>query len=177
MLAVLGLNPDEIRKPKVDETPLKGEIPRVYCNRIVSAKSDALPAAANEIILCADTTVALGRTIMGKPDDVDQARMFLKKLEGRRHKVITSISVKNSQKKWQRDVISIVKMKRLSKQELDGYLTSGEWQDKAGGYGIQGLAGAFIPWISGSYAAIMGLPLPETKHLLETAGLQMWESP
>ena len=177
MLAVLGLNPDEIRKPKVDETPLKGEIPRVYCNRIVSAKSDALPATANEIILCADTTVALGRTIMGKTHNVDQARMFLKKLEGRRHKVITSISVKNSQKKWQRDVISIVKMKRLSKQELDGYLTSGEWQDKAGGYGIQGLAGAFIPWISGSYAAIMGLPLPETKHLLETAGLQMWESP
>jgi septum formation protein len=114
---------------------------------------------------------------MGKPENVDQARLFLKKLEGRRHRVITSISVKNSQKKWQRDVISIVKMKRLSKQELDGYLTSGEWQDKAGGYGIQGLAGAFIPWISGSYAAIMGLPLPETKHLLETAGLQMWESP
>ena len=171
MLAILGLDPAEIRKPDVDETPLKGETPRVYCNRIAAAKSNALPAAENEIILCADTTVAIGRKILGKPENSDEARLFLKKLSGRRHKVITSIAVKNSKKVWQKDVVSVVKMKQLSRQELDQYLATDDWQGKAGGYGIQGPAGAFIPWISGSYPAIMGLPLVETINLLQAAGL------
>jgi septum formation protein len=167
LLAVLGLCPVDVRAPDVDETPLKGELPRSYCNRITGAKAAALPAAANEIILCADTTVALGRRIMGKPADRDEARAFLQKLSGRRHKVIT-------ERLWQKDVVSTVQMKRLSPQELEGYLSTGDWQGKAGAYGIQGPAGAFIPWISGSYPAIMGLPLPETAHLLQAAGLNIW---
>ncbi|MDT2084748.1 MAG: Maf family protein [Planktomarina sp.] len=171
LLAILGLDPAEIRKPDIDETPLKGETPRVYCNRIAAAKSDALPAAKNEIILCADTTVAIGRKILGKPENSDEARLFLGKLSGRRHKVITSIAVKNSEKVWQKDVVSVVKMKKLSRQELNDYLATDDWQGKAGGYGIQGPAGAFIPWISGSYPAIMGLPLVETINLLQAAGL------
>jgi septum formation protein len=88
LLAILGLDPAEIRKPDIDETPLQGETPRVYCNRIAAAKSDALPAAKNEIILCADTTVAIGRKILGKPENSDEARLFLEKLSGRRHKVL-----------------------------------------------------------------------------------------
>lgn len=177
MLAVLGIKPAEIRKPDIDETPLKGETPRVYCNRITAAKSSALPAGTNEIILCADTTVAIGRQILGKPTDSNEARIFLKKLAGRRHKVITSVSVKNSKKVWQKDVVSVVKMKRLSQQEIDEYLATDDWQGKAGGYGIQGPAGAFIPWISGSYPAIMGLPLVETINLLQAAGLPSRKSP
>jgi septum formation protein len=176
LLAILGLDPAEIRKPDIDETPLKGETPRFYCSRISAAKSEALPAAKNEIILCADTTVAIGRKILGKPEDSDEARLFLKKLSGRRHKVITSIAVRNSKKMWQKDVVSVVKMKHLSQQDLDDYLATGDWHGKAGGYGIQGPAGAFIPWISGSYPAIMGLPLLETIHLLRAAGLSSRKS-
>ena len=174
LLAVLGLHPAEVRAPDVDETPLKGELPRIYCNRITSSKAAALTAGDDEVILCADTTVALGSRIMGKPSDIDEARAFLQKLSGRRHKVITAVAVKNSERVWQKDVVSIVQMKRLAPQELEGYLASGDWQGKAGGYGIQGLAGAFIPWISGSYPAIMGLPLSEAAHLLQAAGLEIW---
>ena len=174
LLAVLGLRPADLRAPDVDETPPKGELPRSYCNRITAAKAAALPAAANEVILCADTTVALGRRIMGKPADREEARAFLQKLSGRRHKVITAVAVKTSERIWQKDVVSTVKMKRLSPQELEGYLSTGDWQGKAGAYGIQGPAGAFIPWISGSYPAIMGLPISETAHLLQAAGLNIW---
>ena len=174
LLAVLGLHPADVRAPDVDETPQKGELPRSYCNRITAAKAAALPADADEIILCADTTVALGRRIMGKPSDQDEARAFLQKLSGRRHKVITAVAVKTAERIWQKDVVSTVRMKRLSQQELEGYLATGDWQGKAGAYGIQGPAGAFISWISGSYPAIMGLPLPETAHLLQAAGLNVW---
>ena len=174
LLAVLGLRPADLRAPDVDETPLKGELPRSYCNRITAAKAAALPAAANEVILCADTTVALGRRIMGKPADRDEARAFLQKLSGRRHKVITAVAVKSTERIWQKDVVSTVQMKRLSPQELEGYLSTGDWQGKAGAYGIQGPAGAFIPWISGSYPAVMGLPLLETAHLLQAAGINIW---
>ena len=177
LLAVLGLHPIEVRKPDVDETPLKGELPRTYCNRITASKAEALPASGNEVILCADTTVALGRRIMGKPSNLEEARAFLQKLSGRRHKVITAVAVKNSKRTWQKDVVSIVQIKRLSPQELESYLATADWQGKAGGYGIQGPAGLFIPWISGSYAAIMGLPLPEAAQLLQAAGLQIWGQP
>ena len=177
LLAVLGLHPIEVRKPDIDETPLKGELPRTYCNRITASKAEALPASGNEVILCADTTVALGRRIMGKPSNLEEARAFLQKLSGRRHKVITSVAVKNSERTWQKDVVSIVQVKRLSPQELESYLATADWQGKAGGYGIQGPAGLFIPWISGSYAAIMGLPLPEAAQLLQAAGLQIWGQP
>jgi septum formation protein len=174
LLAVLGLCPVDVRAPDVDETPLKGELPRSYCNRITAAKAAALPVDTDEVILCADTTVALGRRIMGKPSDQDEAQAFLQKLSGRRHKVITAVAVKTAERIWQKDVVSTVQMKRLSPQELEGYLATGDWQGKAGAYGIQGPAGALIPWISGSYPAIMGLPLLETAHLLQAAGLNIW---
>ena len=174
LLAVLGLHPADVRAPDVDETPQKGELPRSYCNRITAAKAAALRADADEIILCADTTVALGRRIMGKPSDQYEAQAFLQKLSGRRHKVITAVAVKTAERIWQKDVDSTVQMKRLSQQELEGYLATGDWQGKAGAYGIQGPAGAFISWISGSYPAIIGLPLPETAHLLQAAGLNIW---
>lgn len=174
LLGLLGIQPDEIRAPDIDETPLQGELPRVYCTRIAREKVEAMDVAPGEVVLCADTTVALGRRILGKPADAGEAAEFLTKLGGRRHQVITAVAVRTAQGFWQKDVVSAVKMKRLSDLELNAYLASGDWQGKAGGYGIQGLAGAFIPWISGSYPAIMGLPLAETAGLLQAAGYPLY---
>ena len=174
LLAVLGLRADDIRKPDIDETPHKGELPRPYCNRIASEKAQALSVAADEVLLCADTTVAVGRRILGKPTDRDECAAFLGLLSGRRHRVITAVVVRTTDHVWAKDVVSTVKMKRLSEAELQAYLDSNDWQGKAGGYAIQGPAGAFIPWISGSYPAIMGLPLAETTHLLMAAGIPVW---
>jgi len=126
------------------------------------------------VILCADTTVAVGRRILGKPEDRDEARRFLQLLQGRRHKVITAIAVKTAASLWSRNVVTDVRMKRLSEVECESYLDTQDWQGKAGGYAIQGPAGAFIPWISGSYSAVMGLPVVETAQLLSTAGYPVW---
>ena len=171
LLGVLGLVPDELRAPDIDETHRKGELPRGYCSRITRSKAEALVAAPGEVIVCADTTVALGRRIMGKAADEAEARLFLQRLSGRRHSVITSVAVKPAENLWLKDVVSTVRMKRLSPAELEGYLATEDWRGKAGAYGIQGPAGAFIPWISGSYPAIMGLPLTEPTQLLRAAGM------
>ncbi|MCK0142936.1 Maf family protein [Aliiroseovarius sp. F20344] len=174
LLGQLGLVADDVRPPDVDETPLKGELPLNYCRRIATAKAAAMTVAADEIVLCADTTVALGRRIMGKPEDAGQAAEFLMSLSGRRHRVITSVVVRNASSSWSRDVVTDVKMKRLSNQELNGYLATCDWQGKAGGYAIQGPAGAFIPWIQGSYTGVVGLPVAETAGLLVAAGYPLY---
>lgn len=174
LLAQIGLRPDAIIPPDIDETPLKGELPRAYCARIARAKALAIAAAPDDMVLCADTTVALGRRILGKPDDKAQATQFLLALGGRRHQVITAIALKHGDQIWTREVVSQVKMKRLSELELKSYLDSNEWQGKAGGYAIQGMAEAFIPWISGSFSAIVGLPVAETVALLATAGYPVY---
>ncbi len=132
-------------------------------------KVQAVVAGDGEIVLCADTTVALGRRILGKPENAAEAAQFLTLLGGRRHTVITAVAVRRGGRIWTREVETAVKMKRLSDDELNGYLDSGEWQGKAGAYGIQGRAGAFIPWIQGSFSAVVGLPLAETAALLRAA--------
>ncbi|NSX54795.1 Maf family protein [Parasulfitobacter algicola] len=175
LLAQLGLEPDEIRSPDIDENPYKGELPRPYCSRIARQKADAIPVGVDEILLCADTTVALGRRILGKPADAGEAAHFLTQLSGRRHRVITAIVVKTAHRVWEKDVVTTVRMKQLSDLELNAYLASNDWQGKAGGYAIQGLAGAFIPWISGSYTGVMGLPVTETAQLLATAGIPLYQ--
>jgi len=171
---VLGITPDAVRPPDIDEDPVKGELPHPYCARIAAEKVAAVKAGADDVVLCADTTVALGRRIMGKPGDPAEAETFLRALSGRRHRVYTGLAVKRGGKVWSRVIESRVRMKRLSQTELDGYLATGDWQGKAGGYSIQGPAGAFIPWISGSHSAIVGLPLAETATLLTAAGYPVW---
>lgn len=175
LLAQLGVVPDEIRAPDIDETPHPKEPPRDYCARITREKIAALTVGTNEVVICADTTVALGRRIMGKPVDRGEAAQFLLALSGRRHSVITSVAVKTPQQTWQRDVVTAVKMKRLSDVELNAYLASDDWQGKAGGYAIQGPAGAFIPWIEGSFSAVMGLPVAETATWLQAAGYPIYK--
>ncbi|MEP5758055.1 MAG: Maf family protein [Litoreibacter sp.] len=170
LLAQLGITPDGIRPPDINEDPLKAELPRPYCKRISREKAAVVTCASDEIVLCADTTVALGRRIMGKPENAGQAAEFLIALSGRRHRVITAVSVKRGDKIWEKDVVTTVKMKRLSDEELNRYLATDDWQGKAGGYAIQGPAGAFIPWIQGSFTGVVGLPVAETATLLRTAG-------
>jgi septum formation protein len=177
LLSVLGIVPDAVSPPDIDEAPRNGELPRPYCVRIAAEKVAAVPAEAGDIVLCADTTVAMGRRIMGKPADAAEARAFLSALSGRRHRVYTAVAVRKGAQTWERVVESRVKMKRLSEDELQGYLATGDWKGKAGGYSIQGPAGAFVPWISGSYTAIVGLPLAETATLLSAAGYPVWGSP
>lgn len=174
LLAVLGLAPDAVRPPDIDEAPRKGELPRPYCARIAAEKVAAVEAGADDVVLCADTTVALGRRILGKPVDAAEARAFLDLLSGRRHRVYTGLAIRRGARVWERVVESRVKVKRLSAPEIDGYIATGDWQGKAGGYSIQGPAGAFIPWISGSHSAIVGLPLAETATLLQAAGVRVW---
>ena len=174
LLGQIGVTPDAILPPDIDESPLKAELPRPYCARIARAKAEAVTAGPDDIVLCADTTVALGRRILGKPENAAQAAEYLLALGGRRHQVVTSVVVRRGERIWSRDVISAVKMKRLSDAELNAYLASGEWEGKAGAYGIQGAAGAFIPWMSGSFTGIVGLPLAETAALLAAAGWPVW---
>ena len=170
LLGQLGVVPDDILPPDIDETPRKGELPRAYCARIAAEKAQAITAGADDVVLCADTTVALGRRIMGKPADAGEAAEFLLALSGRRHRVYTAVCVKHGDRTWARCVESRVKMKSLSDAELNAYLATEDWRGKAGGYAIQGPAGAFIPWISGSFTGIVGLPLSETTALLQAAG-------
>lgn len=171
LLAQLGVTPDEVRSPDIDETPVKDELPRPYCQRMALEKVEAIAAGPGEIVLSADTTVALGRRILGKPENEAEAAKFLLMLSGRRHRVVTAIAVKRDQQIWQRDVVTAVKMASLSDEQISAYVRSGEWQGKAGGYTIQGRAGCFVAWLQGSYSAVVGLPLVETYRLLTTAGL------
>lgn len=174
LLATLGITPDAVAPPDINEDPIKGELPRAYCERITAEKLAAMTAGADDIVLCGDTTVALGRRILGKPEDIGEAQAFLKMLSGRRHTVITSVAVGRAGKTWQKTSVTAVKMKRLSAEELSAYLATGDWDGKAGGYSIQGPAGAFIPWIQGSYTGVMGLPVHETAALLQAAGYPVY---
>ncbi|MDA7425444.1 Maf family protein [Thalassococcus lentus] len=175
LLAQLGVTPDDIRPPDINEDPAKGEQPRPYCVRLAREKAMAIGADDDEIVLSADTTVALGRRILGKPADAGEAAAFLSLLSGRRHRVITALAVRRGDQLWERDVVTQVKMKALSNEELNAYLATNDWQGKAGGYAIQGPAGAFIPWINGSFTAVVGLPLAETANLLGAAGYPLYK--
>lgn len=170
LLAQIGVTPDEIRPADIDETPLKGEPPRDYALRLASEKAAAVAAGDGDLVLTADTVVAVGRRILGKPADEAEAVRFLLLLSGRRHRVITGVALRHGERVWSRRVEAQVKFKRLSDEEVSAYIRSGEWRGKAGGYAIQGIGAAFIPWISGSYTAVVGLPLPEVAGLLSGAG-------
>jgi len=171
LLGQLGLVPDEVRAPDIDETPQRGELARDYVARMAREKAAALDCAADEVILTADTTVTCGRRILGKPADEKEAAEFLWLLSGRRHHVLTAVAVRSATGLRERLVDTIVKFRPLSNAEVNGYLASGEWQGKAGGYAVQGRAGAFVPWIQGSFTGVVGLPLAETALLLKAAGV------
>ncbi len=121
-------------------------------------------------MLAADTIVTIGRRMLGKPREVTEAEAFLRLLSGRRHRVLTAVALRHDGRTRGRVVETAVRFKRLSAIEIASLLATGEWQGKAGGYAIQGRAGALIPWINGSYSNVVGLPLTETVNLLASAG-------
>ena len=174
LLAQIGVEADDIRPPDINEDPRPRELPRPYCVRLAREKALAIRASDDEIVLSADTTVALGRRILGKPENAAEAAQFLYALSGRRHRVVTAVAVRRGDKLWERDVVTQVKMKSLSDAEVNAYLASDDWRGKAGGYAIQGPAGAFVPWINGSFSAVVGLPLAETANLLVAAGYPLY---
>lgn len=170
LLAQAGIVPDAVRPADIDETPLRGELPRATALRLARAKAEAAAGGPGEIVLAADTVVALGRRQLGKPGGLEEASAFLRLLSGRRHRVITAVVVRADGGERTRVVETAVRFKRLSEAEVVAHVTNGDWQDKAGGYAIQGRAAALIPWIGGSFSSVVGLPLTETIGLLEAAG-------
>ena len=172
LLRQIGIVPDHIDPAAIDETPLAGELPPGHVLRVAEAKARAvMPRHAGAFILAADTVVACGRRILPKAEDAATARACLTLLSGRRHRVYGGIAlVTPAGDIAVRRVMSQVAFKRLSDPELRAYLDSGEWQGKAGGYAIQGQAAALIPFVSGSYSNVVGLPIYETAQLLAGRG-------
>lgn len=172
LLKQIGVEPDQICPADLDETPRKGELPRPYALRLAEEKAEAIRHDfPTGLILAADTVVACGRRILPKTEDVASARECLELLSGRAHQVMTAVAVSRPDLSVQsRLVMTRVKLKRLTSEEIDGYLASGEWHGKAGGYGIQGRAGALVVSLSGSYTGVVGLPIYETRNLLQGAG-------
>ena len=171
LLARLGVEPDRIGSPDIDETPKAGELPRDYALRLAAEKARAVARAPGEIVLAGDTTVAAGRRILQQAGDADTNRRFLKLLSGRRHRVFSAVSLIDADgTQRSRCAESIVKFKPLHEREIAAYVASGEGIGKAGGYAIQGRAEALILWMSGSHSGIVGLPLYETRLLLKQGG-------
>lgn len=174
LIARLGIEPSRIAAPDVDETPLKNERPRDYVLRIAVAKAKAVPRGADEVILAADTTVAAGRHILGKPADEADLRRMLALLSGRRHHCLSAVAVIDMAGKLRTRLSdTIVAFKPLSPAEIDGYIASGEGIGKAGGYAIQGRAEAFVRHLQGSHSGVVGLPLFEARALLVAAGVAL----
>jgi len=173
-----GMEPDALRPANVDEVPRKGELPRALATRLARAKAEAALEAVRvdeelrgSFILAADTVVAVGRRILPKAELLDEAAQCLRLLSGRNHHVYTGVCLITPRESFrQRLVDTRVRFKRLSDEDIEAYLASGEWRGKAGGYAAQGIAGTFIVKIVGSYTNVVGLPLYETTNLLAGEG-------
>lgn len=170
LLARLGVEPARVAPADIDETPLKGELPRDYAVRMAREKAEAA-ASADGYVLAGDTVVAAGRRILPKAEDEATARACLDLLSGRRHRVFSAIAVRAPDGTLREKLSeTVVRFKRLSREEIDAYIAGGEWHGKAGGYAIQGAAEGLVAWIQGSHSGVVGLPLFETRALLKAAG-------
>lgn len=174
LLSQIAIAPDHVVPADIDEIPASAETPRDLCARLARAKAEFVAADyPDDFVLAADTIVALGRRILGKPRDAQEAAAFLNFMSGRAHRVYTGVGlVSPGGKTTMRIVETRLKMKRLSPQDIQTYIQTNEWKGKAGAYGIQGYASAFITHINGSYTNVVGLPLYETRNLLIGAGYQ-----
>ena len=171
LLALVGIVPDRIDPADIDETPLKDETPPRLAARLAVSKAGVVAQRAPDaVVLAADTVVAVGRRFLEKAADEAEASRFLKLMSGRNHRVFTGVAVATGETVRHRVVETRVAIKRLSDAEIADYVAGGDWKGKAGGYGIQGPAAAFVLKIVGSHPAVMGLPLPETVNLLAGAG-------
>lgn len=172
LLAQIGLVPDAIVPAEIDETPLPRELPAPMARRLARAKAEAVAAAhPGALVLGADSVVAAGRRALPKAETEEEARACLALLSGRRHRVHAGVcAIAPDGRRAERLVTTIVTFKRLTPAEIEGYVATGEWHGKAGGYAIQGRGGAFVRFIAGSYSAVVGLPVMETTALLSGLG-------
>ena len=172
LLSQIGVKPDLILSPNIDEKIFSKELPHIYVKRMSLEKNRVFqPKYPESIILTADTVVSVGRRILPKTMDINKAEECLKLISGRRHKVFTSFTLHTPNTSLKTKTIkSIIKFKRLHPDEISYYLASKEWEGKAGGYAIQGIAASFINFISGSYSNVVGLPLAELYRLLISIG-------
>jgi septum formation protein len=172
LLARIGVTPDAVSPADIDETPGRGELPPVYAARMAAAKAAAVRLLhGGALILAADTVVAAGRRILPKTESEEEARAALAILSGRRHRVLSAVTLIDAAGAARHRLsTSVVAFKRFSGEELDAYIASGEWRGKAGGYAIQGRAEALVRQLSGSHSGVVGLPLFETRALLRAAG-------
>lgn len=178
LLEQIGVAPDLLLPASIDETPRRNERPRTLALRLAEEKAEAAhrlarqdPGLAGALILAADTVVSVGRRILPKAETVDEATGCLELLSGRAHRVSTALCLTTAKGSYRSRVVETrVRFKRLSDMEIEGYVASGEWRGKAGGYAIQGLAGCFVAKLTGSYGAVVGLPLYETVNLLVGEG-------
>ncbi len=178
LLAQIGVQPERLMPVSIDETPKKHESARNLAKRLAEEKAaEAVKRLQDDaeykdaLVLAADTVVSVGRRVLPKAESVEQATSCLRLLSGRAHRVYTAIAFVAANRAVRRRLIETrVRFKRLSREEIDAYLASGEWRDKAGGYAIQGIAGAFVVKLVGSYTGVVGLPLYETMTLLSGDG-------
>jgi septum formation protein len=172
LLARIGIVPEAVDPADIDESALPGELPRLHAMRLAAAKAAAVAARhPHAVVLGADTVVAAGRRILPKTELEPEARACLKLLSGRRHRVLTAVTVIARGIARHRLSNTIVTFKPLTAAEIDNYIASGEWRGKAGGYAIQGRAEAFVRFLSGSHSGVIGLPLFETRNLLLSVGI------
>jgi septum formation protein len=173
LLARIGITPTAVDPADIDETPRKGERPEPHVARLAAEKAASVAARhPGKVILAADTLVAAGLRILPKAEDAETARRCLALLSGRRHKVLTALTVIDSQGTARHRISrSTVRVAHLTQADIDGYIASGEWNGKAGGYAIQGRFEAHVLWMEGSFSGIMGLPLAEARTMLATAGI------
>jgi len=172
LFAQIGIKPDCVVPADIDEAPLKAELPRNLAGRLAEAKAREIASVEiDSYVIGADTVVACGRRALPKTEDEDQARKCLLLLSGRRHRVYGGVClITPGGEVRTRIVMTSVQFKRLTGVELDGYISSGEWRGKAGGYAIQGLAARLVKQINGSYSNVVGLPLYEVVQMLNGAG-------
>ena len=172
LLKQIGVVPDKIVPADIDEVPAKQELPAPLVERLARSKAEVVHGMeTGSLILAADTVVACGRRVLGKPKDAGEAEKYLTLLSGRRHRVFGGVCVIDGKAVCRtRVAMTTVQFKSLTAQEMRAYLESGEWHDKAGAYAIQGVAGCFVKRLSGSYPNVVGLPLYETVNLLRAAG-------
>jgi len=172
LLKQVGIVPGQIIPAQIDESPLKGEKPRALVTRLAREKAAEVARSHKDcFILASDTIVACGSRILGKASDRQEAETFLKMLSGRRHKVYTAVTLISPDGRASHKTVStVVKFKNLDQADIDFYLGHDEWQGKAGGYVIQGLAARFIIGINGSYSNVVGLPLNEVVNMLKGRG-------
>jgi septum formation protein len=175
LLRQIGIEPDMVVHPDIDETPGRRELPAAYARRLATSKARRVaPDFSGDFILSADTVVACGRRILPKAETAEEAEACLELLSGRRHRVVSGLCLIDSGGvATTRLVTTTVVFKRLTADDIAAYVATGEWRGKAGGYAIQGRAAALVPWLSGSYSNVVGLPLYETAALLRGRGYPM----